>query len=77
MDILIMMIVVFVVVFIMTQNSRNFEARLALEQKKKRNCPPHKWVYREQPGTDYEYMVCSACGMLPGGQYVEENNVED
>ena len=77
MDILIMIIVVFVIISIMTRNSRNFEARMALERQKKQNCPPHKWTYRKQPGMDHEYMVCDTCGMLPGGQYMEGNDAED
>lgn len=77
MDILIMIIVIFFIVSMMTRNSRNFEAKLAEAQKRRENCPPHKWTYRKQPGMDYEYMVCETCNMLPGGMYSEGNDAED
>jgi hypothetical protein len=34
-------------------------------QKKKENCPPHKWVYRKQPDSDDEYMICDKCERFP------------
>lgn len=41
---------------------------------KKRECPPHKWVYKEQPRAEdedpkasiQEYMICDRCKCLPG-----------
>lgn len=35
-------------------------------EKKATDCPPHKWVYELQPGTDIEYMICKSCRAFPG-----------
>ncbi len=77
MDILIMVILIVSVVVFMSFNSKKVEDKLAEAERKRKSCPPHKWTYRIQPGTDDEYMICSNCGMLPGGYQSEVNNVED
>lgn len=77
MDIIIMIVIFGFVVFIATHNSRKFEERLETERQRKKNCPPHKWVYRQQPGTEHEYMICNTCGILPGESHSEVNDDED
>jgi hypothetical protein len=76
-DILVMIAIVIMVVYVVTWNSVNLEARIA-SARQKEDCTLHKWAYRKQPGTDDEYMICENCGMLPGGYQIEgEDDVED
>jgi hypothetical protein len=77
MDFLIMVIVIFLAVWITAKSflliETAIEEEMAAEKKEeqdvyqnmKKQCPPHKWVYRKQPDSDEEYMVCELCGMLP------------
>lgn len=37
-----------------------------------KHCNYHSWEYRELD-TANEYLVCSKCGMLPGGHYEESD----
>jgi len=72
MDILLMIILVIMVVSIVTWNNRNLQERIASAQEEnKKSCTLHKWVYRKQPDTEYEYMVCEVCGMIPGCEDLE------
>lgn len=32
---------------------------------KKPDCPPHRWIYRKQPDTEDEYMICDKCERMP------------
>jgi hypothetical protein len=79
MDILVMIAIVIMVVYVVTWNSVNLEARIASARQKQQDCTLHKWTYRKQPGTDDEYMICENCGMLPGGWYLEkgEDDAQD
>jgi hypothetical protein len=39
---------------------------------KKEPCKGHKWTYKNL-GTDYEYMVCIQCKLIPGTDMKEED----
>jgi hypothetical protein len=78
MDIAIIIVLIFFVIILVTRNAVSVERKMIEDMKRKKGqCPPHKWFYRKQPGTDDEYMVCELCGMLPGGMYVEVDHDSD
>lgn len=84
MDVVIMVTLIFLAVWITTSSISAIEAKIkeeieaekakekALFQSTEKRCPPHKWVYRKQPDSDDEYMVCELCGMLPTGMYIQQ-----
>jgi len=39
---------------------------------KKAPCKGHKWVYKNL-GTDFEYMTCTQCRMIPGSDLPEQD----
>lgn len=48
------------------------KAMRKIEGPKAPDCPPHKWTYKLQPGTDVEYLVCDKCRAFPGSQLGED-----
>lgn len=59
-----------VVVLALLGNLRDQAAKAeiqAIYDSMRKSCPPHKWVYREQPGMPgTEYMICDTCKKVPG-----------
>ena len=62
---LFIIITTFIAIFVLTKNLNPHKIPCHLRNE------PHKWTYRGEKGM--EYMVCSECKMLPGGDFEESD----